>query len=155
METYYKSIQSPIGTLHAYASETAILGIFFQKNNIIKSNNKTNKVITQLEKQLKEYFLGMRKKFNIPLKLKGTSFQIKTWKTLLKIPYGQTITYKEQGIKMSMPKSSRAIGSANGKNLFPIIIPCHRVISSSGSLGGYSGGLSIKKRLLKIETEHD
>ncbi len=101
--------------------------------------------------QLKEYFNGERKNFNIPLDLRGTDFQKKVWKELLKIPYGETISYKILSERVHNPGAVRAVGSANGANPIPIIVPCHRVINSNGKLGGYSGGLNIKEKLLELE----
>ncbi|HRI46867.1 MAG: methylated-DNA--[protein]-cysteine S-methyltransferase [Ignavibacteriaceae bacterium] len=102
-------------------------------------------------KQLKEYFEGKRKKFSVKMDLSGTPFQLKVWKELTKIPYGKTISYKDLAKKTGDVKAVRAVGTANGHNPIPIIIPCHRVINSNGELGGYSGGLDIKVILLTLE----
>jgi len=101
--------------------------------------------------QLKEYFSGGRKVFDLPLDLQGTDFQLKVWRELLKIPYGETITYKELANRLGNPKCIRAAAKANGANPVPIIVPCHRVIGSDGSLTGYAGGLEIKEKLLVFE----
>ncbi len=101
--------------------------------------------------QLREYFSGERKKFNLPLDLEGTEFQNKVWKELQKIPYGKTISYKTLSEKIGNVKAIRAVGKANGQNPVAIIIPCHRVIGSNGSLTGYAGGLDIKEKLLLLE----
>jgi len=101
--------------------------------------------------QLKEYFNLKRKKFYVPLDIEGTEFQMKVWNELKKIPYGKTASYKDIAIAVGNVKAVRAIGRANGKNPVPIIIPCHRVIEHSGKLGGYSGGVGIKEKLLEIE----
>ena len=108
-------------------------------------------------KQLEEYFAGKRKEFNIKLDVIGTEFQKECWNSLLKIPYGETISYSDEAKIIGKDKAVRAVGSANGKNCIPIIIPCHRVVSKDGSLGGYSGGeggnkgIEIKKYLLELE----
>jgi methylated-DNA-[protein]-cysteine S-methyltransferase len=102
-------------------------------------------------KQLKEYFSGERKEFDIPLDLKGTEFQKRVWCELLKIPYGTTISYKELAIRVGGENKTRAVGQANSLNPVPIIIPCHRVINSGGRLGGYSCGVIIKEKLLETE----
>lgn len=102
-------------------------------------------------KQLKEYFNLERKEFDIPLDLRGTDFQKGVWKELTKIPYGNTISYKELAIKMGGVTKSRAVGQANSLNPIPIIVPCHRVINADGKLGGYSCGLEIKEKLLELE----
>ena len=101
--------------------------------------------------QLSEYFKGKRKLFKLPLDIEGTEFQKRVWKELEKIPYGETITYKELAIRLGDEKVIRAAASANGANPLSIIIPCHRVIGSDGSLIGYGGGLHIKEKLLALE----
>ena len=102
-------------------------------------------------KELKEYSLGKRKKFDVPLDINGTTFQKQVWNALLKIPYGKTISYMEVATLIARPKAARAVGTACGKNNIPIIIPCHRVLATNNKLGGFSGGLNIKKQLLKLE----
>ncbi len=101
--------------------------------------------------QLKEYFRGDRKHFDLPLEIEGTDFQKRVWNELLKIPYGKTISYKELAVRLEDEKVIRAAASANGSNPLPIVIPCHRVIGSDGSLIGYGGGLEIKEKLLILE----
>ena len=101
--------------------------------------------------QLKEYFDGTRKKFDVPLDVEGTEFQKRVWKGLQKIPYGKTISYKTLSEKLGDVKAVRAVGKANGQNPIAIIIPCHRVIGSDGSLVGYASGLAIKEKLLHLE----
>jgi methylated-DNA-[protein]-cysteine S-methyltransferase len=102
-------------------------------------------------KQLREYFSLKRKIFDLKLDLVGTEFQKKVWNELLKIPYGETISYKELAIRLGNLASIRAVGGANGANPIPIVIPCHRVIGSDGKLVGYGGGLHIKEKLLELE----
>lgn len=101
--------------------------------------------------QLKEYFAGTKKEFDVPLDVEGTEFQKKVWAELKNIPYGKTISYKSLSEKLGDVKSIRAVGKANGQNPIAIIIPCHRVIGADGSLIGYAGGLLIKEKLLHIE----
>ncbi|OGU38216.1 MAG: hypothetical protein A2058_04700, partial [Ignavibacteria bacterium GWA2_36_19] len=101
--------------------------------------------------ELKEYFNRERKKFTVPLDVLGTDFQKKVWNELLKIPYGQLMTYKAIAIMLGNENAMRAVGRANATNHAPIIIPCHRVIASNGKLGGYSGGVSLKEKLLELE----
>ena len=110
----------------------------------------TKKAFTQLE----EYFEGKRKCFELPLNPKGTEFQKKVWKALCDIPYGETRSYKDVAIAINNPKGPRAVGMANNKNPIMIVIPCHRVVGSNGSLVGYAGGLHIKEKLLSIEKEN-
>jgi methylated-DNA-[protein]-cysteine S-methyltransferase len=104
-----------------------------------------------MHSQLTDYFKGKRKVFNLPLEIAGTEFQKKVWDELLRIPYGETISYKELAIRLGDEKIIRAAAHANGVNPLPIVIPCHRVIGSNGSLVGYGGGLHIKAKLLELE----
>ena len=101
--------------------------------------------------QLKEYFAGTRKEFDVPLDIEGTDFQKRVWNELQKIPYGKTISYKTLSEKLGDVKAIRAVGKANGQNPIAIIIPCHRVIGANGNLVGYAGGLAIKEKLLHLE----
>ena len=128
-----------------------LLDTMFCDKNCIK---KETELIKNAKNQLDEYFEGMRKEFDIPIKLEGTDFQIKVWKELLKIPYGETCTYLGIAKRIGNPKASRAVGMANNKNKIMIIIPCHRVIGSNKKLVGYAGGLDVKEKLLKLEKEN-
>lgn len=110
-----------------------------------------SKLEQETAKQLDEYFKGTRKEFNLPLYLNGTEFQKKVWQTLKQIPYGQTKSYKEIAIIIGNKNASRAVGMANNKNPFLIVIPCHRVIGSDGNLVGYALGLDTKQKLLNLE----
>jgi methylated-DNA-[protein]-cysteine S-methyltransferase len=101
--------------------------------------------------QLKEYFDGNRRQFDLPIDLYGTPFQLRVWRELQSIPFGEVRSYKEVARAIGAPKAVRAVGGANNKNPVPILVPCHRVIGSNGSLVGYGGGLSIKEHLLKLE----
>ncbi len=100
--------------------------------------------------QLEEYFAGERTTFDIPMEPAGTTFQKEVWAELSKIPYGETISYGELARRVGRPKGPRAVGQANGKNPIPIIVPCHRVLAANG-LGGYAGGLAMKRALLAVE----
>jgi len=102
-------------------------------------------------RQLGDYFEGKRQDFDLPLALEGTPFQKKVWLALADIPYGETISYAELARRIGSPKAVRAVGSANGQNPIPIVLPCHRVIGSDGKLRGYAGGLDMKARLLRLE----
>jgi len=113
-----------------------------------------NKYLDQAQKEINSYFEGKRKMFSIKLHTPGTEFQQVVWKKLLDIPYGKTLSYLEQAKKLNNPKAVRAVANANGQNRIAIIIPCHRVIGSDGSLTGYGGGLSRKKWLLDFELEN-
>ena len=120
------------------------------KNSI----QKETALIINTKQQLDEYFAGKRKKFDIPIKLDGTDFQIKVWKELLKIPYGETCSYLDIAKRIGNPNASRAVGMANNKNKIIIIVPCHRVIGSNKKLVGYACGLDVKGKLLELEREN-
>jgi methylated-DNA-[protein]-cysteine S-methyltransferase len=101
--------------------------------------------------QLAEYFAGERRAFDLPLDPAGTEFQRRAWLALVEIPYGETRTYGEQALRLGLAHGARAVGSANARNPLPILIPCHRLIGSTGELTGYAGGLDRKERLLRLE----
>lgn len=111
-------------------------------------------LLEKAQAELKEYFAGKRKKFDLPLAIFGTEFQKNVWNTLLQIPYGGTLTYGEVAQIIGNPKACRAVGMANNQNPLMILVPCHRVLGADGSLVGYGGGLDIKKKLLLLEREH-
>lgn len=131
------------------ADDNDIVNISFIQNKDEKEN--VNKIIEKCKSQLEEYFNGKRKIFDVNYKIEGTEFQRKVWNELLKIDYGITISYKEVAERIGNAKSVRAVANAIGKNRIGIIIPCHRVIGSNGTLTGYAGGLENKQKLLDIE----
>lgn len=151
----YTIFESPIGTLHLFATTDKLVRIDFRAPP--KSVKKTvaattkNSVLRQTTSQLKEYFAGRRKDFDLPLGLMGTPFQMRAWKELCRIPFGKTISYGEQAKRVGAGKAYRAVGTANGRNPLPIVVPCHRVIAGNGGLGGYGGGLGVKTKLLELE----
>jgi methylated-DNA-[protein]-cysteine S-methyltransferase len=110
-------------------------------------------LLLKAEKQLAEYFTGRRKRFDLTLDIRGTVFQINTWRQLQAIPYRQTITYAQQAERLGDANKARAVGIANGRNPLAIVVPCHRVIGSDDGLIGFSGGLEIKQYLLKLEKQ--
>ena len=122
--------------------------------NDIDDKNILNDFSHHVYSELKEYFYHQRKSFDIPLLLEGTAFQKKVWNALLSIPYGHTVSYQEIASMIGHPQSARAVGGAVHNNPIMIIIPCHRVIGSDGSLTGYAYGLELKKRLLELEAAH-
>lgn len=150
---YAKKISSPIGDLYLVATDEALIALDNVANELYKKSIKmdAHKILKLTEDQLNDYFKGTRKDFDLPLAPAGTEFQQKAWKALMKIPYGKVWSYGEQAKFLKKPKASRAVGGANGKNPIPIIIPCHRVIGSTGKLTGYSGGMKMKVALLKHE----
>ena len=101
--------------------------------------------------QLEEYFAGRRQQFDIPLELDGTDFQCSVWRNLANIPYGKTVSYAELAMMVGRPNAYRAVGQANGANPLPIVLPCHRVLASGGAIGGYGGGVPMKRQLLALE----
>jgi methylated-DNA-[protein]-cysteine S-methyltransferase len=111
-----------------------------------------SEVIEETIKQMKEYFAHERKDFDIPLLMVGTDFQKSVWHGLIKIPYGTTVSYLELSKNIGNEKAVRAVASANGANAISILIPCHRIIGSTGDLVGYAGGLPVKKKLLELES---
>ncbi len=110
-----------------------------------------NTVVKQTIVQLDEYFSQERKKFDLPIQPVGSDFQKKVWRALLDISHGQTVSYKQQAEALGNPKMARAVGTANGKNPLSIVLPCHRVVTASGQLGGYAGGVEAKRFLLRLE----
>ena len=163
---FYRIYDSPFGSLIIVADQTALHFLNWMETNASIQTNELdqtwildrkidNILLSKTELQLKEYFQGKRRKFDIPLNIHGTSFQKKAWNELKKIPYGKTISYQAQAEQIGHPKAHRAVGGANGKNPIGIIIPCHRVIGSNGRLTGFSGGLDLKKKLLQLEKAID
>ena len=141
-------------------ADGAICNIFFNNKKVTNNSEKFScrKLETPLIKkaaaQLAEYFAGRRKIFDLPLAPHGTDFQRLVWKALQNIPYGETRSYGEIAAMTGKPGASRAVGMANNRNPIAIIVPCHRVIGSDGSLTGYAGGLDLKRKLLELEREN-
>ena len=153
---YYYTKQTQLGLITITEQKGFITSLLFGECKTQYFQTKYDKnifseTIEQAFSQLDEYLNGERKEFDLPLNPKGTHFQQKVWGALLSIPYGETRSYKDISVQVGKPDASRAVGMANHENPIPIFIPCHRVISSDGSLGGYSGGLDIKTNLLQIE----
>ncbi len=159
-----KRIETPIGTMYAAAVEEGICMLEFTDRKMLETEFKDlakslNATIVQgenphfktLEKELAEYFTGNRTEFTVPLSPVGTEFQKSVWKVLLKIPYGETWNYKKQSEVLGDAKKVRAVANANGMNKISILIPCHRVIGSNGTLTGYGGGIWRKQKLLELE----
>ena len=157
MNQYFTSyLQSPIGNIEIKANENFILSILFLDIDSIAFSDAINKplenkVSLSAKQQLHEYFYKGRMVFNLPLQITSTEFQQKVWLQLQTIPYGKTISYLQLAKDLGDEKCIRAAASANGKNPFAIIIPCHRVIGKDGSLTGYAGGLWRKQWLLEHE----
>ncbi len=147
-------LKTKLGNLYLTASEKQLEGVFWQPQNdtdITDETEKTNEILKEAAKQITEYLDGERKHFSLKVKPKGTPFQQKVWQELAKIPYGQTISYKDLAAKANAKLAARAVGTAMAKNPLCIILPCHRVLPVSGKVGNYAGGPAIKSKLLKIE----
>ena len=141
--------RSPIGDLLLVASEEGLVRVEFPPAQ--SDTRRDDAPFTAVMRQLDEYFAGTRKQFDVPLALRGTPFQIEVWNTLLRIPYGETRSYADIARSIGRPTATRAVGAANGANPIPIIVPCHRVIGSNGTLTGFGGGIAVKRRLLDLE----
>lgn len=156
----YKLIKSPIGKLLLVSDGTNLTGLYTEqqiKNKFnalpasVGAKSDDLEIFQVTEKQLKEYFSGMRTEFSIPLKPQGSDFQKMVWEELRRIAFATTISYAELAKRLGNPSASRAVGNANSKNPISIIVPCHRVIGANGALTGYAGGIECKKELLHHE----
>ena len=148
---YHSKLSTPIGELLLTSNGTALTGIYLDDTTPDAVSQESDEVLSEAREQLTAYFAGTRTVFDLPLAMSGTPFQLSVWEKLNDIPFGTTISYGEQARRMDQPNASRAVGSANGRNPIPIIVPCHRVIGASGDLTGYGGGLDRKRWLLKHE----
>jgi methylated-DNA-[protein]-cysteine S-methyltransferase len=155
MDTLFSlTMDSPVGALRLVASETALRYVEFHGGRgspHAAEENPSHPVLQAAKRQLEEYFAGRRRDFDLPFDAQGTSFQRQTWNALCAIPYGETRSYAQQAEHIGNPKACRAVGATNGKNPLPIVIPCHRVVGSNGSLTGFGGGIETKRRLLALE----
>ena len=142
-----RTIETPIGPLTLPADEAAVTAIRFGADGA----QDASPLLDAAEAQLREYFAGTWRTFDLPLAPRGTAFQQRVWAALRAIPYGETRTYGELAAAIGSPSASRAVGMANHHNPISIVIPCHRVIGANGTLTGYTGGLEIKRKLLALE----
>lgn len=151
----YEMFDSPIGALLIAADSTALREIRFPngREGLAPPDEgiRGGALCDQAAEQLTEYFSGGRWDFDLPLAPRGTAFRKSVWLELLRIPYGETISYGELARRIGRPAAARAVGAANGSNPLPIVVPCHRVIGRDGTLTGYGGGLPIKRKLLELE----
>ena len=150
----YHFFDTPIGTLRLVSDGDGLTSIEFPgRHGIIEEgdNQAIDPVLAAAAEQLSEYFAGTRNHFKLPLNPGGTAFQQTVWSALAEIPYGELRSYKDIAETIGKPKAVRAVGAANGRNPLPIVVPCHRVIGSDGSLTGFAGGLPAKTRLLTLE----
>lgn len=144
-------IDSPVGQLLLRAENGALTGVLFGGGTNVCEEDP---ILEQAAAELAEYFSGKRRTFTVPVRLTGTDFQKQVWAALQEIPYGATATYGEIAQKIGRPQACRAVGMANHRNPVSIIVPCHRVIGSSGALTGYGGGLEAKAFLLALEEKN-
>ncbi len=156
-------LESPIGRLRVATTSGGVVCIALPRSGGAGFRGWLERVLPDAElvdrlptldvacRELQEYFAGRRQQFTVPLDLRGTPFQLSVWRAIAEIPYGQTRSYAELARRVKRPHAYRAVGAANGANPVPVIVPCHRVIASDGTLGGYGGGLETKRRLLAFE----
>ena len=159
MKLFYKEIESPVGKLKLVASTKALVAVLWEQErpNRVKLDisklDPRHPILLETERQLMEYFAGRRTEFELPLEPCGTEFQVKVWRALREVPFGETRSYLDLARAVGSSKASRAVGVANGKNPLSIIVPCHRVVGSDGSLTGFAGGLETKAKLLALEAK--
>jgi methylated-DNA-[protein]-cysteine S-methyltransferase len=156
---FFEHFDTPIGTLTLAADADGLRHIEFPDNRhpvdregwIPGARGAAADVLRATREQLREYFEGRRRAFDLPLRPQGTAFQMDVWRTLATIPWGATWSYRDLARTIGKPEAVRAVGAANGRNPLPIVLPCHRVIGADGSLTGFGGGLPIKAALLRLE----
>ena len=151
----HTTIETPIGRLTLVASSTGLREVWFPTEDADPhgTEDPSHPMLVAAAGQLGEYFAGTRQEFDIPLDPQGTPFQLAAWRGLTTIPFGETVSYGEQAARIGLPGKARAIGAANGRNPLPIVVPCHRVVGSDGSLVGFGGGLETKAWLLHHERQ--
>src|SRR6266550_6740157 len=152
---YFTRTASPVGPLLLALSDRGLFKLEFDRGQLAQGAGQTwqesSSALAQWLRELGEYFDGHRQSFTLPLDLRGTDFQLKCWRALLDIPYGQTCSYRDLAMAIGHPQAFRAVGMSNNRNPIAIVVPCHRVIASDGSLCGYGGGLDNKSKLLDLE----
>lgn len=151
MQAYWQRLSTPVGTCTVVEQEGHISHLYFGEQDMGEMLYISTPLLTETVRQLNAYFDGRLTHFDLPLLPVGTEFQQKCWQVLQKIPYGQVLTYGQQAQMIGKPGAARAVGMANHHNPMPILIPCHRIIGSNGSLTGYAGGLWRKQWLLQLE----
>lgn len=155
---YSTKHKTPVGELTLIASDRGLRAILFPNATLAGAGiavrprpNPDHPILIRATRQLDQYFAGIRTRFDIPLDLEGTRFQLAAWRSLANIPFGATTTYGQQAAALGIPTAARAVGMANGANPVCIVLPCHRVIGANGSLTGFGGGLHVKRWLLDHE----
>ncbi len=161
MSLAYKMMESSVGKLKLVASDKGLVAILWENDSPRRvrlgelMEEEQHPVLVETERQLGEYFAGKRKTFSVALDMRGTRFQKDVWEALLAIPFGETRSYGQLAKQLGNSRATRAVGAANGRNPVSIIVPCHRVIGSSGKLTGFAGGLETKAHLLNLEGHED
>lgn len=147
--------KTQIGDISVVEDKDFITNIFFGRRAFPKNFiEKKSEVIKLFSNEIEKYFSGELKSFSVQINYIGSDFMKKVWYEVLKVPYGETVSYKDISIRIAKPNAYRAVGLANNRNQIPIIIPCHRVIGSKGDLVGYAGGIHIKKQLIELEKRY-
>lgn len=164
MEVKFCTFETWIGRIVLYEKNSGICAVDLEEKKVpgmkkrifqdTEAREEETELLARAVREMKEYFAGQRKTFDLPLYMEGTEFQKKVWNALLQIPYGETKSYGEVAHMIGNRKACRAVGMANNRNPLMILVPCHRVIGADGSLVGYGGGLQLKERLLKLEREN-
>jgi methylated-DNA-[protein]-cysteine S-methyltransferase len=153
----FKTMASPVGKLKLVSSNHGLVAVLWENDRPFRVRlmepvlDDRQPILVETERQLTEYFDGKRKSFSVPLDMRGTDFQRNVWEALLAIPFGETRSYGQLAKQLGNSGAQRAVGAANGRNPISIIVPCHRVIGSSGKLTGFAGGLDVKAKLLSLE----
>lgn len=157
MDLFFRSVNSPIGTLELIANTNALIAVRFARERTgaptieSTSDGRDQPILTDAARQLEGYFGGKVTRFDLPIELKGTEFQMLVWNALRRIPFGETETYSEIARSLGVARAARAVGAACGRNPVAIVVPCHRVVGVNGSLTGFGGGLEAKAELLALE----
>lgn len=156
-----KTMASPVGDLTLAAGDEGLVAILWENDRPGRvvlgetAEASDHPVLVEAERQLGEYFVGARQEFDVPLDFRGPDFQVRVWRALLTIPFGETRTYGQIARQLGDPNAARAVGAANGRNPISIIAPCHRVVGANGALTGFAGGLDAKRFLLGLERPAD
>ena len=154
----HKRVSTPVGRLTLVATDSGIAAVLWENDRPhrvrlnVGAEEVGHPVLLEAERELEEYFAGRRKRFALKLDVSGTAFQRQVWNALLTIPFGETRSYGQIAEQIGKPRATRAVGAANGRNPLSIVVPCHRVVGSTGALTGFAGGLDVKARLLALET---
>jgi methylated-DNA-[protein]-cysteine S-methyltransferase len=147
-----RTCESPLGRLILVGTRTGLREILWEEDDVPAGTaHRSNDVLDAVARQLGAYFAGERRRFELPLELVGTPFQLQAWRALADVPYGTTVSYGEQARRLGRPAAARAVGAANGRNPVPIVLPCHRIVGADRSLVGFGGGLDRKAWLLEHE----